>query len=293
MPDIELQLTRPPPPSRLRRGQEAGAAGNAASDARGPGHEDEIVRLVLREIAPRFRVDGEGQPGGSANARAGRSSVCGPIGVEEFAKLTIRSDCDLWSHLEEVLRTGVSVEEIHEDLLAPAARRLGAMWEADECDFLSVTTGVHRLQIAVRKLSLAFRPVREGPARALFAPAPGESHFLGLSIARAAFERRGWSTDVADGSRLYAAVRRHWFDLVAFSVSCDRLIDGLAAGTARVRRVSRNRNVFLLVGGPAVASKPELAARIAADAVVATPQEALDITRHLLRRSERRGTGGR
>jgi methanogenic corrinoid protein MtbC1 len=210
-----------------------------------------------------------------------------PIDVEEFATLAVTPGGELWLYLEEAVRIGVPVEAIFEDLLAPAARRLGELWDADDCDFLSVTTGAHRLQIAVRRLSLARSPVWEGSARALFLAAPGDTHVLGLSIARAAFEQYGWSTDAVEASRLYVAVRRHWFDLVAFSISCDHLVDGLAEATARVRRVSRNRSVFVLVGGPVIARKPELAKRIGADAGAPTPHEAIVITRSLLWRGVR------
>lgn len=298
MPDIELHSARPPPLSHRRPGREADRV--EAADRAAPGRSNrsacdnqDVVRLALRDIAPLLRGAERLHPeGGRVEDSADRRGAFGRIDVEEFASLSICPDCDIWPYIEDALAIGVPVQEIFEDLLAPTARRLGDLWESDDCDFLSVTTGAHRLQIAMRRLSLAWRPGREGAPRALFLPAPGETHVLGLSIVTTAFEQGGWSTDITDGSGVYSAVRRHWFDLVAFSISCDRLVARLADAAARIRRISRNRNVFLLVGGPVVASKPELAASIGADAIAATAQEAVVITRSLLRRRERRLSSG-
>jgi len=292
VPEIELPVARPPPPNRLRRGDKTGPVGAAGGGVRRDVRQrrdragDDVVGHVLRQIAPLVGTDARrSRPG------AGRAPAFGRGDVEAFATLAISPDGDLWPPVERALRIGVSVDQLFEELLAPAARRLGALWDEDDCDFLSVTVAAHRLQVAVRRLALAHRRAGEGPATALFSPAPGEPHILGLSIARAAFERSGWSTEVADGAGPCAAVRRRWFDLVAFSISCDRLIQRLADLAAEVRAVSKNRNVFLLVGGAAVAAKPESATRIGADAIAATPREAIVITRSLLRRSEWRESG--
>ena len=174
VPEIELQLARPPPCRRVRRGREAGPI-EAPDGSASPAH----ARAVLREITSLLRT----QSGrlSSALARNAKSSgnpshVFGSIDVEEFATLAVSPGCELWSYLEEAIKKGVPVEAIFEDLLAPAARRLGEMWDADDCDFLSVTTAAHRLQIAVRRLALARSYGCEGSARGLFLPAPGETH---------------------------------------------------------------------------------------------------------------------
>jgi methanogenic corrinoid protein MtbC1 len=128
---------------------------------------------------------------------------------------------------------------------------------------------------------------RQGRPRALLAPAPGETHVLGLAIVRTYFEKCGWSAELAVSSDLEAAVMRHWYELVAFSISCDRFVDALTEAATRIRNASQNPNVFLLIGGPIVASDTRLAARIGADAGAATAQEAIVVTRSLLRRGAR------
>ena len=48
---------------------------------------------------------------------------------------------------------GAAPDAIYLDLLAPTARRLGELWQNDECDILSVSVGVWRLQAAMRTIS--------------------------------------------------------------------------------------------------------------------------------------------
>ena len=72
-------------------------------------------------------------------------------------------------------RRGASVETLYLDLLAPTARHLGDLWDADVCDFTEVTVGLGRLQQVLHELSPAFqseiaqpraRPARPAGARA-------------------------------------------------------------------------------------------------------------------------------
>ncbi len=244
--------------------------------------EKGLAGAVVQGIAPLLRF--QTPPVRRSRRSRNRSCVFKPADVEEFTTLTVCPFVDIWPYIETALESGAPVDAIFDELFAPAARRLGDLWDADDCDSLSVATGAHRLQTAARRLSQALGADSDGSASALLLPAPGETHVLGLEIVRARFERQGWSTDSADCDELDAAVRRRWFDLVAFSISYDRLADALGDAVARVRKVSRNRGVFLLVGGPVIASNPGLAARIGADAGAATPQEALVTTRSLLRR---------
>ena len=87
-----------------------------------------------------------------------------------FAPRALECDaCHLLDDVEAFLDRGVCVDRIFVDLLAPAARHLGTMWEEDDADFVAVTMALWRLQEVVRELS-ARVPVRSGGPmrRALF-----------------------------------------------------------------------------------------------------------------------------
>ena len=254
MPDIELHSARPPPgaaartgggPRRGGRPRGAWAEARAACDNRmssgcAPGHRSAAPWRVNVSIAEGGRVE---------TARIARSAFR-RIDVEEFASLPICPDCDLWPYIEDGVAIGVPVQEIFEDLLAPTARRLGDLWESDDCDFLGVTTGAHRLQIAMRRLSLAWRR-REGTPSALFLPAPGRDPRAGPvdrdSRLRAGRLEHGYHRRIRRFLR-----RTPTTGSISWPSRSVAIIWSAAwpMRPARVRRISRNRNVFLLVGGP-------------------------------------------
>ena len=93
------------------------------------------------------------------------------------------SDSLVFSTVSKLRERGVSVESLYLDLFAPAARRLGEMWDSDECDFSTVTVALGRLQRLLRELSPAFGTEIGHPAngrRALFVQPRDEQHSFGL-----------------------------------------------------------------------------------------------------------------
>ena len=200
MPDIELQLERSPPRSRLRRERETPRGGLGVDRDRGPSGRGLAFAGDPAHgvgIAPRHRGEATNSrvaTGALVKKRISYSELLKPIDVEEFATLAICPASDTWHYITMALRAGLSIGEIFEDLIAPAARRLGDLWESDDCDFLAVTIGTDRLQTAVRRLSQIHGNDRASHAQALFCPAPGEVHVLGLAMAQASKAADGlWS----------------------------------------------------------------------------------------------------
>ena len=60
-------------------------------------------------------------------------------------------------------------------------------------------------------------------------------------------------------------VEAKWFDLVGYSLSCDRSVELVRSLIPKIRRHSANPNVRIMVGGPLVISNPSLAQEIGAD----------------------------
>lgn len=139
---------------------------------------------------------------------------------------------------------GVAVDRLFLGLFAPAARRLGEMWETDVADFLEVTVALSRLQHMLRDLTPrgqgpdARQP--EGTRKILLLPAPGERHLFGLSMVEKFFRGASWdvvslaTTPQRDG---LALLKREWFAVVGISLSCETGVDAL---TALIRKI-RNR----------------------------------------------------
>jgi len=183
--------------------------------------------------------------------------------------------------IEAMHDQGAAPESLYLDLLAPAARRLGEMWENDICDFTEMTIGLWRLQNAMRELSPSFLRFSDVPTdgpRVLLVPLPGELHSFGLSMVYEFFRRAGWnawSGPVEGSADLRAMVRREWVEIVGFSLVCDDKLDVVRAEIRSVRRASQNPGVGILVGGPGFTANPLLAAQVGADGTAIDGRQAV------------------
>ncbi|MBC7801781.1 MAG: cobalamin B12-binding domain-containing protein [Gemmatimonadaceae bacterium] len=192
-----------------------------------------------------------------------------------------RSEVEAVAFIEGVHDQGAPAETIYLDLLAPAARRLGEMWDTDDVDFTEVTIGMWRLQSSMRELGPTFdrsmiRPIA-GP-RALIVPLPGESHTFGLAMVFEFFRRAGWDAwtgPIASSADLRAMVRHEWVDVIGFSLSCDDKLDVVRNEIRSVRRASLNPALGIMVGGPGFTANPLLAAQVGADGTATDGQQAV------------------
>lgn len=200
--------------------------------------------------------------------------------VDELAPLVLSLETiDLLRRVEAVIARGVSIKTVFVDLLAPVARRLGEYWEDDTCDFLDVTMGLWRLQEVVREIAATAPAARRGRERqALFAPVPGEQHSFGAVMVEELFRRSGWTTaSVADGraDEILELVGARAFHLVGLTLACESHLDALPDFIGEVRHASRNRQVFVMVGGRVFNDDPELAMRVRADGTAPTASQAV------------------
>jgi methanogenic corrinoid protein MtbC1 len=211
------------------------------------------------------------------------------VQVSDLVDLLLASEQPASASFVQAMReVGTSPESLYLDLLTPAARRLGVMWEEDLCDFTDVTLGLIRLQSIMRMLAPAFIGEvdlrRTGP-RALLVQTPGEQHGLGLSMVVQFFTRAGWnvwSEPVATSNDLIDMVRHEFVSIVGISVSCSERLDAIAADIRAIRRQSRNPAVGVMVGGPLFIEHPQLAAMIGADATASDGREAVQRAQSLI-----------
>ena len=156
------------------------------------------------------------------------------------------------------------------ELLAPAASLLGRLWDEDLCDFIEVTVGVARLQVLLSQYrSEPKRSSHDEDRSALLMGAPGELHTFGVAVVEQFLQVAGWQVTsglASSPSQIHDLVGSTWFDVVGLTLSCESRLDGLAASIRSVRKVSRNRSVGIMVGGPVFLDKPELVERVGADA---------------------------
>ncbi len=241
----------------------------------------QVVRTIKSQLVPKIILALRRAPAPRIAETAERL----PTEVEHFAALALGNDDGAaFAYVEERLAKGSTVESIFLDLLAPAARQLGTLWESDAADFANVTLAVGRLQLIMRRLSDRFTDETNAfhaGESVLLTIIPGDQHSFGLSMVAEFFRRAGWNLCTGPFSshqELTSLVHNHWFDIVGFSVSSDRRLDELKKDIHDIRRCSRNRYVGIIIGGPMVIAQPDLVASMGADMMSAdattAPQQA-------------------
>src|ERR1700761_1635404 len=226
-----------------------------------------MVHTIRTRIIPRLVLALRSTPKPPSPAEKQR-----PDAIAQFAALVLgERDDAAFAFVQDVISQGTPVQSVFLDLLAPTAQHLGELWESDATDFASVTLGVGRMQMILRRLGEAFLEQgsqADGGESALLTTIPGEQHSFGLSMVAEFFRRAGWNLctgPVSSHQELIALVQDHWFDIVGFSVSSDRRLDELRRDIQDIRRDSRNKRVGIMLGGPMMIRQPDLLVSMGAD----------------------------
>lgn len=237
-----------------------------------------LSRTIEAEIIPRLMLAHLPQPGDARDPGEPRIT---PADIADFARIVLALGQDTaLAHVEALRARGHGLEAIFLDLLAPTARLLGDMWRDDLCSFADTTIGLSRLQQILRALSPTFEsePRPDGRGRILLGASPGEQHSFGLSMLESFFRRAGWDVCGGAGSsadELAAFARDEWLDAIGLSLSSDVLVDRLRTTISLLRSASRNRSVFVMVGGRYFVDHPDHAAAVGADAAASDAPDAL------------------
>ena len=233
-------------------------------------YEAQLTQFIRSQVIPRLAV-AHGLPQKSKHA-AVVTEKPSPEALSALADLAIREDSSaIVAYIEALVERGVPIEDAYLEWLAPAARQMGCDWESDRTDFSSVTIGMWKLQQAMHALSATFLKSTvaiKSPRRVLLASVPGEQHTMGLFMVSEFFRRAGWdvwSELPADYEDVVGKARGEWFDLVGLSVGGDHKLEALTQAVAALRRASRNADVLVMLGGPILASNPEIAVVVGAD----------------------------
>lgn len=273
-----------------RRGNAAvpAAAGGSLSEGI---RENQLLPLVEAEIIPRLMMAHRGRQGSDAGLDL---HPLPPDEVVVFVEAILRQEPLVAGEQVTRLRAnGLALESVYLYLLAPAARYLGELWEADLCSFSQVTLGLWRIQQIMYDLSPAFHASRKlakadsKQHRILIATLPGSQHTFGLSMLSEFFRGEGWTVlaiPAPDREELLHSLNTSWFDIFALSVSADRDIDALQPIIAEARKLSCNPGLGVMVGGALFMRQPALAETVGADGMSDDAPGALLLAGQLLKR---------
>jgi len=155
--------------------------------------------------------------------------------------------------------------------IAEAARALGERWVDDTCSFLDVTLGASRLHGLQRSLRAAYVPgsIYQPPElSALFAPVPGDTHVLGVTIAADFFRRAGWQVDLQCEpglESLCARAKAGDYRLIGLSGGCQATGEGLETVVQRLRETLPG--VKIVLGGFITELEPQIKEQVSLDHV--------------------------
>jgi len=249
---------------------------------------ERLEHTIQNELVPRLMTSHRIGPVSPAIAAAA-ARVLSETDVAAFVT-AVRSHDDTRGaqFIRGVLAEGATVEAVYLDLLAPSARRLGAMWDNDECDFVEVTVALGRMQRLLRDLSQVFLSESghtEPVGNILLTCVPGEQHTLGIIMVGEFLLRDGWRVLVGapwTDSDLLNMVANEWYDVIGFSVGTENRLSVLRRDIRRLKQASCNPNVQIMVGGQLFAEDASLAEEVGANAIASDARKAPTIARALL-----------
>ncbi len=237
-----------------------------------------LARTIESEIIPRLMLLHREAPARYRPSEALSSKVLeipdveSPAIAERFLRILLDQRVEAAvDFVDNLLISDVPFDRIILELLGPAARKLGRLWEEDVLSFVEVTIAMTRLQQLIRVYGPTLAPEYDPdqtPRRIFISAVPGEMHTFGASVAEAFFMRDGWEVVAEIGlSRpdLLERVRTEWFDVVGLTASSDASVSQLTGLVRRIRDSSLNPDVKILLGGSAFLVEPTKALAFGAD----------------------------
>jgi methanogenic corrinoid protein MtbC1 len=268
MASIGQQLTSFQKPTR---GQEAS---NDADECK-----RSLTQVIETQIIPRL-------------VQAGRVSLNAPspdlgefISAEQVSAFVVlsqaRDAAPCTQFIDQLLHDGVTTDRIFLELIAPAARMLGSLWEQDLTDFTQVTCGLVRMHEITHRLGFEYQngPQLGGDVqRIMLASAPGSQHFLGMTIVSDFFRKAGWDVviEISLSEReLVHAVSNEWFDAIGISCATETQLKALPSLIKALKAASGNPEPGILLGGPIFTLQNHEARDFGADGICTDVKEAV------------------
>lgn len=167
-----------------------------------------------------------------------------------------------------------TIPRLYAGLFEPAARVMGDLWLADDCEDWQVTLGMCRLLTLSHDVAAAEgrRPVASSRRSALVVSQPGETHLLEAALHAELFWRAGWQVrheTPAGNDELSSLVAGQGFDVLDLCLSAayrrDDWLPRVARTVAKARAASSNEDLAVMVSGRRFYEDASAAARVGAD----------------------------
>ncbi|MEO0029624.1 MAG: hypothetical protein RJB45_1665 [Pseudomonadota bacterium] len=255
---------------------------NAANDE----CKETLLDVIEKEIIPRLLNSQQNLS--QINPVATELSIGEPVPeMLAFTDYCVKGDAlNVTQIVDQLIDRGLRQDRIFLELITPAARHLGVLWEKDECSFSDVTCGLAMMHQVTYRLGYGFSdaPIVQGETtRVMLSCAPGSQHFLGLTIVADFFRREGANVVIeisSTESELMRAVANEWFDVIGISVAIETQLPQLKKLIANFRKNSGNPHVRILLGGPIFTIQDHTAEQFGADAISTDAIEAVALLKN-------------
>jgi methanogenic corrinoid protein MtbC1 len=191
--------------------------------------------------------------------------------------------------LLDAVRSGRSVAEAYESIIAPALTEVGRLWhinEATVADEHYVTTAT---QNAMAVLRMKLPQAKPNGKRALAASVGGDLHDVGIRMVADLLESEGWQVDCLGANMPTADLVEHsvdelgrpQFDLIALSASTGLAVRTTDQAIAALRTACSEGRIPVMVGGGPFALIPDLWKVVGADGCASSASDAVRVAREL------------
>jgi MerR family transcriptional regulator, light-induced transcriptional regulator len=232
-------------------------------------HLQEFASVIENIIVPRLLMSHVNSNTELVKAKASLRNVA----VSDFINLTTQDDpSSAIEYVRHLMANGVSFQEVLLDLMAPAARVLGERWDQDKASFVEVALGVARMHRILREFDGVPSHLWSNAGfgrHALLLPAPGELHSFGLRLVQEFLLRESWTVTnqpVKTIEELGTLVANEHFDIVGLSLSGQTIVEPFLESIRIIRKMSKNRQVKIIVGGHLFVERPDLIESCGSDA---------------------------
>ena len=189
--------------------------------------------------------------------------------------------------LLEAVRSGKSVAQVYETVIAPALAEVGRLWhinEATVADEHYVTTAT---QNAMAVLRMKLPKALPNGKRALAASIGGDLHDVGIRMVADLLESEGWQVDclganMPTGDLVEHAVDemgRPQFHLFALSASTGLMVRATAGAIDALRAAAPEHRLPIMVGGGPFRLVPDLWRIVGADGCATSASEAVRVAK--------------
>lgn len=260
-----------------------------AADAQRYECRESLAEVIQQQIIPRL-LNSQQFSFSSSNDSGFEDPLDLTQEVLAFANQCIqRDEAGANAIVDRLMGQGLRTDRIFLELITPAARHLGVLWEQDRCDFTQVTCGLAQMHQITYRIGYEFQdgPHVEGETeRVMLACAPGSQHFLGLTIVADFFRKTGADVVLEVSStetELMHAVANEWFDVIGLSVAIETQLPSLPGLIRQLRASSGNSKVRVVLGGPIFMIKDIQPEALGADAISTDAREAVVLVKQLVR----------